>query len=95
MYILLNYLAIYLLGYLLLCYKLLESKGFFVLKMSNRCKSKANNTVNKAIKNHFPCSSHSTKIRKMNGLLDKCYGENEAEEMTWDYCEVTVKIGLT
>jgi len=31
----------------------------------------------------------------MNGLLDKCYGENEAEEMTWDYCEVTVRVGLT
>ena len=80
--------------------KKIMHSSFICKKQTNKTRNdayvaKANNTVNKAIKNHFPCSSHSTKIRKTNGLLDKCYGENEAEEMTWDYCEVTVKIGLT
>ena len=46
-------------------------------------------------KNHFPSASHSTKVSKMSGLLDKCYGENKAEKMTWDYCEGIVRVGLT
>lgn len=63
---------------------------------NDACVAKANNTVNKAIKKKsLPCSSHPTKISKTNGLLDKCYGENKAEEMTWDYLRVTVRIGVT